>query len=82
MIAGKCFPYFTLIAQFPLTGGNILDEAIHPVSTFSFHLLGDVTVNVQCKGGGCIAQIALHHFNIVPALYRCNGVRVPLFLFH
>jgi len=55
MMAGKCFHYFTLIAQFPLTGGNILDKAIHPVSTFSFHLLGDVTVNVQSKGGGCMA---------------------------
>jgi hypothetical protein len=55
MMTGKCFPYFTLIAQFPLTGGNILDKAIHPVSTFSFHLLGDVTVNVQSKGGGCMA---------------------------
>ena len=61
MMTGKCFPYFTLIAQFPLTGGNILDKAIHPVSTFSFHLLGDVTVGSKRADVLAVAPLVIEN---------------------
>ena len=36
-----------------------------------------MTIDVQRKGGGGVAQIALHGFDIVPGPERGHGVAVP-----
>ena len=43
-----------------------------------FHLVGDVPVYVQGKGGGGMAEIALHRLDIVPGTDGGHGVGVPL----
>ena len=73
-----CFPLFFPYGGFPLPSGNAPDKVLHPFSTFPLHLIGDMTVDIQCKGGGGMAQVALHGLNVVPAFYRCHGIRVPL----
>ena len=73
-----CFPLFFSYGGFPLPSGNAPDKVLHPFSTFPLHLIGDMTVDIQCKGGGGMAQVALHRFDVVPAFYRCHGIRVPL----
>lgn len=71
-----CFPLFFSYGGFPLPSGNAPDKVLHPFSTFPLHLIGDMTVDIQCKGGGGMAQVALHGLNVVPAFYRCHGIRV------
>ena len=73
-----CFPLFFPYGGFPLPSGNAPDKVLHPFSTFPLHLIGDMTVDIQCKSGGSVAQVALHRFDVVPAFYRCHGIRVPL----
>ena len=41
-----------------------------------FHLLCDVAVNVQSKGGGGMAQVALDRLNVVPGPDRGHGKAV------
>ncbi len=48
------------------------------VCTGFLHLLGDMTVYIQSKGGGVVAQILLHRLNVIAALEGGNGVRMPL----
>ena len=70
------FPYDGFSLALPLSGGNILDELLHTVCAFPLHLLGYMTVNVQRKGCCRMAQVALNGLYIVPAFYRCHGIRV------
>ena len=69
-----CWKMFSL--NFPLSSSNAPDKVLHPLCAFPLHLIGDMTVDIQCKGGGGMAQVALHGLNVVPAFYRCHGIRV------
>ena len=72
------FPLWRFFTCFPLSSSNAPDKVLHPLCAFPLHLIGDMTVDIQCKGGGGMAQVALHRFDVVPAFYRCHGIRVPL----
>ena len=73
-----CFPLFFPYGGFPLPSGNAPDKVLHPLCAFPLHLLSHMTIDVQGKSGGSVAQVSLHGLNVVPAFYRCHGVRVPL----
>ena len=62
------FPYWNLQA------GNRLNLLFHPVSAGLFHLGGDMSVNVQRKGGGSVSQVFLHRLNVIPGLNRHNRI--------
>jgi len=66
---GPVFPYF-----FPLQIQNALNEVLHPGGAGLLHSLSEVTVAVQGKGGGSMAQIALDRLHIVPGPERIHGV--------
>ncbi len=68
----ESFPLF-----FPLLAANPLDEGLHPGGAGLFHLICDVAVDVQRKGGGGVAQVALHRFDVVPGPDRGHCIRVP-----
>ena len=72
------FPLWRFFTCFPLSSSNAPDKVLHPLCAFPLHLIGDMTVDIQCKGGGGMAQVALHRFDVVPAFYRCHGIRMPL----
>ena len=67
---------FSLI--FPLLYRYALNELLHPLRAVFPHLLCNVAVNVERKGGGGMAQIALDCLNIIAGLDRGNGICVPL----
>ena len=63
---------------YPFSGaGHASDKCLHSVRTVLLHLVRDMTIDVQRKGGGGVAQIALHGFDIVPGPDRGHGVAVP-----
>ena len=66
------FPYWNLQA------GNRLNLLFHPVSAGLFHLGGDMSVNVQRKGGGSVSQVFLHRLNVIPGLNCHNRICMPL----
>lgn len=70
------FPLWRFFTCFPLSSSNAPDKVLHPLCAFPLHLIGDMTVDIQCKGGGGMAQVALHRFDVVPAFYRCHGIRM------
>ena len=58
-----CFPL-----RFPLSEvQHIFDEGIHPGGAGLLHLVGDMAVDIQCKGGGRVAQVALDGLDVVAA---------------
>ncbi len=63
---------------FPLLAQNVLDVTLHAAGALLFHLVSDVPVHVQGKGGGGVAEIALHRLDIVPGTDGGHGVGVPL----
>ncbi len=67
----ESFPLF-----FPLLAANPLDEGLHPGGAGLLHLIRDMTVDIQRKGGGGVAQVALHRFDVVPGPNRGHGVGV------
>ena len=67
------FPYI-----FPLQPQNVLDEALHALCVGPFHLVGYMSINVQGKGCGRVAQVPLDCFYIIPSPDGCDGVAVPL----
>ena len=69
---GGRFPLF-----FPLLGlqaGNCPNLLLHPVRAGLFHLGGNVSVNVQRKGGGGVAQVLLYRLDVIPVLHRHDRV--------
>ena len=56
---------------------NRLNKLLHAAGTLPAHLGGNVAVNVQRKRRRCVAQVFLHRLNVIPAFYRCHGIRVP-----
>ena len=42
-----------------------------------FHLLRNVPVNVQIKGGCGVAQVALYGLDVIPILEGQDGERMP-----
>ena len=50
------------------------DKALHPLGTGLLHLVGDVAVHIQGKGGGVVAKVFLHRLDVVTALDGDNGV--------
>ena len=63
---------------YPFSGaGHASNKCLHSVRTVLLHLVRDMTIDVQRKGGGGVAQIALHGFDIVPGPDRGHGVAVP-----
>lgn len=72
MPLGGRFPLF-----FPLLGlqaGNCPNLLLHPVRAGLFHLGGNVSVNVQRKGGGGVAQVLLYRLDVIPGLNRHDRV--------
>ncbi len=55
-----------------------MNELLHPVRAGPFHLLRDVAVYIQGKGGGMVSQVALHRLYIVSGPERIHGIGVPL----
>lgn len=51
-----------------------LNKAIHPGSTFFFHLFRNMTVYTKGKCYGSMTQIFLNHFDIVHGLNGNNSV--------
>ena len=51
------FKGFFPCGSFPLSGSNAPDVFLRAICTFLFHLLSDMAVNVQRKGGGAAAII-------------------------
>ena len=60
----------------PLTALQAADICLHPGSAVLLHPLRHMTVNVQRKGGGCVAQIPLHRLYIIPILEGQDGESV------
>ena len=58
---GGCFPLCFPLREFQ----HIFDEGVHPGCTGLLHLVGDVAVNIQGKGGSGVAKIALDCFDVV-----------------
>lgn len=56
--------------------GNALDERLHPGGAGLLHLVCDVTVNVQGKGGCGVAQVSLYSLDVIPGADRCHGIAV------
>ena len=52
---------------FPLPAGNALDELLHPGGAGLLHLVGDVAVDIQGKGGGGVAHVALDGLDVIAA---------------
>ena len=69
-------PVFLLPLLLPLSGQNVLNEAIHSNRTFFMHLIGDMTINIQGECRGSMAQMFLHRFNIITSTDRGYSKRV------
>lgn len=80
MVPGFFFCFFAgeypLI--YPLQVQNVLDIGFHTRGALPLHLVGDVSVYVQGKGRGGVAQIALDGFYIIPGADCGHGVTMPL----
>ena len=57
---------------------NVFDIGFHAGCAFLLHLIGHMSVDIQGKGGGCMAQIALNGLDIVSGPDGGHGVAVPL----
>lgn len=79
MVPGFFFCFFAgeypLI--YPLQVQNVLDIGFHTRGALPLHLVGDVSVYVQGKGRGGVAQIALDGFYIIPGADCGHGVTMP-----
>lgn len=62
---------------FPLQIQNALNEAFHACGAVTGHLLSEVAVLVQRKGGGSVPQVGLHRLYILPSPERVHGVCMP-----
>ena len=52
---------------FPLPAGNALDELLHSGGAGLLHLVGDVAVDIQGKGGSGVAHVALDAPDVIAA---------------
>lgn len=62
---------------FPLPAGNALYELLHPGGAGLLHLVGDVAVDIQGKGGGGVAHVALDGLDVIAAPDGGHSVGVP-----
>ena len=69
---------FLLPLLLPLSGQDVLNEAVHAYCTFFVHLVGDMAINIQSKSGGGMAQISLDRFDVITGAEGCNCESVPL----
>ena len=53
---------------------HTLNISLHTAGALLLHLLRDMTVNVQCKSGGVVAQVFLYRFGVIPILQGEGGV--------
>lgn len=56
----------------------MVHELVDLVGTLPAHMLCDMSVSVQGKSGGIVAQVFLHRLDITARLQRNHGIRVPL----
>ena len=49
----------------------------HPAGAGRLHGVGNMAVNVQCKGRRGMAEVPLHPLHVVPVLQREHSVGVP-----
>ena len=59
---GVVSPAGAIPLRLPLTGPKGLYVSLHPYGAVLLHLLRNVPVNVQSKGGGGVAEIVLDRF--------------------
>ena len=69
-------PLLRLPLWLPLSGQNVLNEAVHSYCTFFVHLVGDMAINIQGECCGSMAQMFLHRFNIITGTDGRNGKRM------
>ena len=55
-----------------------IDEGLHAVGTVLFHLLGDMSVGVQCEGYGSVPQVLRNGFDVIAVLQGQSGIGMPL----
>ena len=69
-------PVFLLPLLLPLSGQNVLNEAVHSYCTFFVHLVGDMAINIQGECCGSMAQMFLYSLNIITSADRGYSKRV------
>ena len=71
------FLNFSLILIFDrLRWINTVNVGLHSGEAFILHPLQYMTLDIQSKGGGGVAEIALHRLDIIPGTDSGHGVRV------
>ena len=54
-----------------------MDKALHPVGALLLHLVGDMAVDVQCKGRRGVPQVVLHGLDVVADLQGRHRIGMP-----
>ena len=54
-----------------------MNKRLHPVSAGMFHLVCDMSINIQSKCSSRMTQVLLHGFYVVAALDRNDRVGMP-----
>jgi len=57
---------------------NIFDIGFHAGCAFLLHLIGHMSVDIQGKGGGCMAQIVPNGLDVISGSDGGHGIAVPL----
>ena len=57
---------------------NPVDVGLHSSGTFVLHPLRYMTIDIQGKGGGGVAQVVLYGFDVIAVLDGQHSVCVPL----
>ena len=68
------FPYFFPYSGFLLETGNTSDKPFHTIRAVLLHFVRHMTVYVQRKRCGMVAQVFLHRLDVLPALKCGNGI--------
>ena len=64
------FPLLTIFCV------QLLVESLHPAGTVLPHLLGYMTVHIQCELCGCVAQICLYGLDVIACVEGCDSEAV------
>ncbi len=51
-----------------------MDEAFHAFGTFALHVVGHMTVNIQCKSSRMMPEILLYGLGNIAGLKRDGGM--------
>ena len=70
-----CKGYFIATSTALFHSLNIL---LHPVGAVPLHLVGNVSVHIQCERRRGVSEVALDRLNIIPGTDRGYGERMPL----